>query len=52
MTTVTDDQVRSLIRERRRAALAVRGRQGRAGAWLPLLAMLAAAAAAVLLRLH
>jgi len=52
MIDVTDAQVRSLIRERRRALLAVRGRQSQAGAWLPLFAILATAAAALVLRLH
>lgn len=49
---MTDAHVRSLIRERRRAVLAVRGRRSQAGAWLPLFAILAAAAAALVLRLH
>jgi hypothetical protein len=49
---VTEAQIRELIRQRRRAVLAVRGRQTRPGAWVPLLAMLGAAAIAVVLRLH
>ena len=49
---MTEAQIRELIRERRRAVLAVRGRQSHSGAWVPLLAMLGAAAVALVLRFH
>ena len=49
---MTEAQNRALIKQRRRAVAEVRGRQTWAGAWLPLVLMLAAAAAVVVLKLH